>query len=51
MYFLITWLKLGENLTILTSSNRVKHRFSKFTFKKSQLENYLVKAPSKSLKL
>ena len=42
IYLLIIWLKLGWTLTILTNSNRVKPSFSKITFKKSWLENYLV---------
>ena len=42
--FLFAWLKLGWNLTISTSSNQVKPEFSKFTFKSSWLENYVVKA-------
>ena len=32
-----------DSVTILTSSSRVKPRFSKFTFKKSWLENYSLK--------
>ena len=50
-YFLITRLRLGYNLTILTSLNQVEMKFSKFTFKKFSLENYLVKARLKSLKI
>ena len=50
-YFLITRLKLGYNLTILTSLIQVEMKFSKFTFKKFSLENYLVKAWLKSLKI
>ena len=37
--------------TWLTSLNRVKQRFSKFTFKKSRVENYSVKSRLKSQKL
>ena len=51
MYFLITRLRLGYNLFIWTTSNRVKSRFFKFTIKKSWLENYSVKSQLKSLKL
>ena len=49
--FLITLLKLDESLTIITSLNQVKPRFSKFTLKNSWLENYSVKAWLKSLKI
>ena len=37
-YFLITRLKLGYNLTILTSLIQVEMKFPKFTFKKFSLE-------------
>ena len=36
---------------ILNSSKRVKPRFSRFTFKKSRLENYSFKSRLKSLKI
>ena len=50
-YFLITRLKLGYNLTISTSLIQVEMKFSKFTFEKFSLENYLVKSRLKSLKI
>ena len=49
IYFLITRLNLKKR-TILASSNHVKPRFSKLTFKKSWLENYSVKSRLKITK-